>query len=75
MFEKKIMTIKELGGGKQSASDIWHKAVGTMTTPALIPHFARMILRGKRRKYLIETLPQQYDAHAIAQWERAYTQF
>lgn len=75
MFEKKIITIKELEGGKQSASDIRHKAVGTLTSPALIPHFARMILRGKRRKTLIETLPQQYDAHAIAQWEHAYTQF
>ena len=75
MFEKKIMTIKEFTGGKQSASDLLHKAVGTLTTPALIPHFVKLIRRGKTQQKLIDTLPQQYDAERVDQWESLYKAF
>lgn len=75
LFEKKIVTEKEFKSGKQTASDILHKAVGTITTPAVIPHFVKLMRRGKRQQHLKETLPTVYDPEQIARWKAAYMQF
>ena len=75
MFEKKVVTVKEFKSGKQTASDLLHKAVGTLTTPALIPHFTKLLIRGQKQKELIQTLPEQFDKQAVARWENTYKNF
>ena len=75
MVEKKVITTKELNGGKQSAADLWHKAFGVLTTPSVIPVFARMLLRNKKEVDLVRSLPEEYDAQRVADWKREYNLF
>lgn len=75
MFEKKVITTKELNGGKQTAADLWHKATGVLTTPSVIPALLPMVRRGRAEPKLLHMLPQAYDASAVAAWQKAYIQF
>ena len=75
MFEKQVITTKEMNGGKQTAADLWHKATGVLTTPAVIPALARMAVRNKKEPQLLQTLPHNYDAARVAAWQQAYVHF
>ena len=75
MFEKKIMTQKELYGGDQSAGDVLHKITGTISFPSLLPVFWQMLLRKRRLDRLREMLPTEYDEKRVAAWVRAYEAF
>ncbi len=75
MFEKKVITTKELNGGKQTAADLWHKATGVLTTPSSIPALWPMVRRSRAEPRLALTLPKTYDAQAVAAWQKAYAAF
>ncbi|MBR5618105.1 MAG: FAD-dependent monooxygenase [Clostridia bacterium] len=75
MFEKKVITTKELNGGKQTASDMWHKAIGVLTTPSVAPALLRMVRRGRIEPRVIRSLPHEYDAARVAEWQRAYVRY
>lgn len=75
MFEKKVITQKEMYGGKQNAADYWHKAIGVLTTPSVIPVLVGMSRRLRGEAKLRLALPQKYDDARVAEWQRRYTQF
>ena len=75
MFEKRILTQKELHGGKQSMQDIRNKVLGILYAPGLIPVFLQMMRRRQLAEKLLQTLPSAYDAPCIERWERAYERF
>ena len=75
MFEKKVITSKDLNGGKQTASDLFHKATGVLTTPSAIPALLPMVRRGRAEPRLRHTLPQEYDAARVAAWQKEYISF
>ena len=75
MFEKQIMTQKELYGGKQSPEDVLHKITGTLSSPSLLPAFWQMLRRKRQLDRLREMLPTEYDEKRVAAWVRAYEMF
>ena len=75
MFEKRVITTKELNGGKQTASDLWHKATGVLTTPSVIPALCPMLRRGRAEPRLKRDLPHEFDAARVAEWQKAYAAF
>ena len=75
MFEKKVITTKEMNGGKQTAADLWHKAAGVLTTPSVIPALLAMLRRSRNEPKLLKMLPEKYDEQRVAEWQRAYVRF
>ncbi len=75
MFEKKVITTKEMNGGKQSKSDLWHKAIGVLTTPSVIPALWPMLRRGRSEPRLKRDLPHEFDASRVAAWQKAYVNY
>ncbi len=75
MFEKKVITQKEMYSGKQTAADLWHKAAGVLTTPSVIPALMQMMRRDRNLPQLMRALPHEFDAARVAAWQREYTHF
>lgn len=75
MFEKRVITSKELNGGKQTAADLWHKATGVLTTPSVIPALWPMVRRSRTEPRILQMLPHEYDAARVTAWQQAYTRF
>ena len=75
MFEKQVITTKELNGGKQTAEDLWHKAAGVLSTPSVIPALLPMPRRTRAESTLLQALPDTYDAARVAEWQRKYKRF
>ena len=75
MFEKQIMTQKELYGGKQSPEDVLHKIMGTLSSLSLLPAFWQMLRRKRQLDRLREMLPTEYDEKRVAAWVQAYEAF
>ncbi|MBQ6267262.1 MAG: NAD(P)/FAD-dependent oxidoreductase [Clostridia bacterium] len=75
MFEKQVLTTKDLHGGKQTAADLLHKAAGFVSTPSLLPLLANMLRRRRLMKTLERTLPAQYDPARYAKWRALYESF
>lgn len=75
MFEKRVITTKELNGGKQTAADLWHKATGVLTTPSVIPALWPMLRRGRNEPRLRQSLPHEFDASRVAEWQKNYINY
>ena len=75
MFEKRVITTKEMNGGKQTAADLWHKATGVLTTPSVIPALWPMVRRGRAEQRLRQSLPHEYNAARVAEWQKAYVSY
>ncbi|MBR2731525.1 MAG: NAD(P)/FAD-dependent oxidoreductase [Clostridia bacterium] len=75
LFEKRVLTEKELCGGKQSAADLLHKATGFLSSPSLAPLLVNMLRRQRLTETLAKTLPAQFDPVQFAKWRTLYESF
>ena len=75
MFEKQVLTTKDLHGGKQTTADLLHKAAGFASTPSLLPLLANMLRRRRLITTLTRTLPAQFDPVQYAKWRALYESF
>lgn len=75
MFRKKVIGIKELGGGKLNAKDIFDKIKGVITTPSSL---SALIIAGKRLatlKSLLNSMPLEYSEAELLSWANKYENF
>lgn len=75
LFEKRILTGKELYGGAQTPADLLHKVTGFVTAPSLFPLLAGLLRRRRQSATLVKTLPAQPDSVRLARWRALYERF
>ena len=75
LFEKQMVTVKDFTSGKQTSSDLLHKVTGAVSAPSMLPVFAEMLLRSRKQKKLLRTLPQDYSYAHVLRWIDDYDRF
>lgn len=75
MFDKRIITGKEMYGGRYTFKDIALKAAGIISSPSVIPLLCRIWIRNMKIPGLYKTLPREYDEKALRKWENKYNRF
>ncbi len=75
LFTKKILSAKDLYGGKMSIPEFIDKASGMISAPGLVPYFTKLAVRLKKIDVLYKTIPEKYDETAIAEWINKYDSF
>lgn len=75
MFTKKILSSKDIYGGRQSMANLIDKAAGVLSAPELVPHLTKLAVRFKKIDGLYDTLPEEYDEKAVSEWITRYDAF
>ena len=75
LFTKKILSAKDLYGGKMSIPEFIDKASGMISAPGLVPYFTKLAVRLKKIDVLYKTIPEKYDEAAAAEWINKYDSF